>query len=106
VPAAGIAAPTSPRPPPSQAFCKIAGIQVSPVQEITPEQLASAPYPAYQPPLSQGVVVQQKRPYWQDRTWTDADVGYLSFFAAMHVIALVGAPLTFSWDALEVMLGG
>jgi hypothetical protein len=90
----------------AQAFCKLAGIQVSPVQPITPEELASAPYPAYQPALSQGVTVQQKRPYWQDRTWTDTDVGYLSFFVAMHVIALVGAPLTFSWDALEVMLGG
>lgn len=89
-----------------QAFCKLAGIQVSPVQSITPEELANAPYPAYQPPFSRGVTVQQKRPYWQDRTWTDTDVGYLSFFAAMHVIALVGAPLTFSWDALQVMLAG
>lgn len=60
--------------PPSQAFCKLAGIQVSPLQDITQEQLASAPYPAYQPPLSQGVTVQQKRPYWQNRTWTDTDV--------------------------------
>jgi hypothetical protein len=50
--------------------------------------------------------VQQKRPYWQDRTWTDTDVGYLSFFAAMHAVALLGGPLTFSWDALHVMLGG
>jgi stearoyl-CoA desaturase (delta-9 desaturase) len=93
-------------PVPLQAFCKLAGIQVSPVQSITPEELANAPYPTYQPPFSQGVTVQQKRPYWQDRTWTDTDVGYLSFFAAMHVIALVGAPLTFSWDALQVMLAG
>lgn len=35
-----------------------------------------------------------------------SDVGYLSFFAAMHAAALVGGPLTFSWDALHVMLGG
>lgn len=76
------------------------------MQVITPEELAAAPYPTYQPPFSTGVTVQQKRPYWQHRTWTDTDVGYLSFFAAMHVIALVGAPVTFSWDALQVMLAG
>jgi stearoyl-CoA desaturase (delta-9 desaturase) len=50
--------------------------------------------------------VQQKRPYWRHRTWTETDVGYLSFFVAMHAVALLGAPLTFSWDALQVMLGG
>lgn len=50
--------------------------------------------------------VHQKRNYWQSRSWTDTDVGYLSFFAAMHLVALVGAPLTFSWDAFQVMLGG
>ena len=48
----------------------------------------------------------QKRPYLLRRTFTDTDVGYLAFFAAMHAAALVGGPLTFSWDALEVMLAG
>lgn len=38
---------------------------------------------------------------FQDRSWTDTDVGYLSFFAAMHAAALVLGPLTFSWDALK-----
>ncbi|KAF6257723.1 delta-9 desaturase-like protein [Scenedesmus sp. NREL 46B-D3] len=89
----------------SQAFCKLAGIQVSPLQDITPEQLAAAPFARYTPPLC-NIQVQQKRPYWHGRTWTDTDVGYLSFFAAMHAVALLGGPLTFSWDALQVMLAG
>lgn len=50
--------------------------------------------------------VQQKRPYWKGRSWTDTDIGYLSFFAAMHATALIGGPLTFSWDAFHVMLAG
>jgi hypothetical protein len=35
-----------------QAFCKLAGIQVSPLQDITPEQLAAAPFKRYTPPLA------------------------------------------------------
>jgi hypothetical protein len=69
--------------------------------------LTSGLLPALLPACLPGCLqVQQKRPYWRDRTWTDTDVGYLSFFAAMHAVALLGAPLTFSWDALHVMLGG
>eukprot|EP00878_Enallax_costatus_P037482 GHUV01042342.1.p1 GENE.GHUV01042342.1~~GHUV01042342.1.p1 ORF type:complete len:379 (+),score=81.54 GHUV01042342.1:277-1413(+) len=89
----------------SQAFCKLVGLQTSPVQDITPEQIAAAPFARYTPPFS-SIEVQQKRNYWQERSWTDTDVGYLSFFAVMHLVALVGAPLTFSWDAFQVMLGG
>jgi stearoyl-CoA desaturase (delta-9 desaturase) len=29
-----------------------------------------------------------------------------AFFIAMHAVALVGGPLTFSWDALGVAAGG
>ena len=51
--------------------------------------------------------VNQKRPYLLGgRTFTDTDVGYLAFFAAMHAAALIGGPLTFSWDALQVCLAG
>jgi hypothetical protein len=34
-----------------QAFCKLAGIQVSPLQDISPEQLAAAPFQRYTPLL-------------------------------------------------------
>jgi hypothetical protein len=88
-----------------QAFCKLTGIETAPVQDITPEQLANAPYPRYQP-LGTDYVVQQKRAYFLDRQWTDTDVGYLSFFAAMHAVALIAGPLTFSWDALSVAAAG
>ncbi len=42
---------------------------------------------------------------YSDREWTSTDAGYLIFFLPMHVLALVLGPLTFSWDAFEVMLG-
>lgn len=45
--------------------------------------------------------VQKKRPYLFGRDFTETDVGYLAFFAGMHAIALIGGPLTFSWDALK-----
>lgn len=48
-----------------------------------------------------GLKVQKKRPYVFGRDFTETDVGYLAFFVAMHAIALVGGPLTFSWDALQ-----
>jgi stearoyl-CoA desaturase (delta-9 desaturase) len=88
-----------------QAFCKLTGIKVSPVQDITSEELAASPFPVYKP-LASTLRVQQKRPYFLGRQWTDTDVGYLSFFAAMHAIALVAGPLTFSWDALNVAAAG
>lgn len=52
-------------------------------------------------PLS-ALIVQKKRPYFFGRDYTETDVGYLAFFGAMHAIALVGGPLTFSWEALQV----
>lgn len=50
--------------PSTQAFCRLVGLKVSPVQEVTPEQLASPPFPAYKPLLSE-LTVQQKRPYFR-----------------------------------------
>lgn len=41
--------------------------------------------------------VQKKRPYFLGRDWTETDVGYLAFFGAMHAVAFIGGPLTFSW---------
>lgn len=32
------------------------------------------------------------------------DVGYLAFFLGMHVVTLIGGPLTFRGDALSVCL--
>jgi hypothetical protein len=52
--------PSGPPLKTQQAFCRLTGITTSPVQEITPAQLAGSEYPAYQPPLS-SVTVQQKR---------------------------------------------
>ncbi len=54
-------------------------------------------------PLSQliGVVV-----YPLPHSCSPPQVGYLAFFAAMHAVALVGGPLTFSWDCLQLCLAG
>lgn len=35
-----------------QAFCKLVGIETLPVQDITPDQLAAAPFPQYTPLFS------------------------------------------------------
>lgn len=90
-----------------QAFCRLLGLQVSPIQIIRAEDLVNPPFPftPYNPPLS-NVTVHQKRPYFGDRKWTDTDIGYLSFFVAMHATALVAGPLTFSWDALQMAVAG
>ena len=45
--------------------------------------------------------VQKKRPYFFGRNYTETDVGYLAFFGAMHAIALVGGPLTYTPEALQ-----
>lgn len=87
----------------SQAFVKLIGITTSPKREVTPEELAASPYPAYQPLLSD-VTVQQKRPYWRDRAWTDTDVARLLFYVAMTGTALVLGPLTYSPESLRLML--
>jgi hypothetical protein len=50
--------------PSTQAFCRLVGLKVSPVQEVTAEQLANPPFPAYKPLLSE-LTVQQKRPYFR-----------------------------------------
>jgi hypothetical protein len=47
-----------------QAVCKLLGLKVSDVEEVTPEALANPPFEAYTPILSE-LVVQQKRPYFR-----------------------------------------
>ncbi len=117
-------------------------------QDISRQELANSPFPAYTPAMS-SITVQQKRPYWRARMWTDTgdctrlgcshcalewcgyvarhfcssccsavvadcaciachapDIGYLSFFAGMHALALLAGPFTYSWDVLKVALGG
>ncbi|KIZ04879.1 hypothetical protein MNEG_3079 [Monoraphidium neglectum] len=87
----------------SQAFVKLLGIETSPKQDVTPEELANSPYTSYTPPLS-NLTVQQKRPYWRERSWTETDVARLVFYGAMSGAALVLGPLTYSPEALQLML--
>ncbi len=123
----------------TQAFTKLLGLQLAKASDFDPARLDNPPYQPYTVPFSD-LRVQQLRPYFQDRTFTDTDVGYLvrcslscvqpvracvcacvcvcahvcecvcvppqAFFVAMHAAALIGGPLTFSWDALYVALGG
>lgn len=88
-----------------RALLSAAGIQASPLRDIPPEVLASPPYAAYTAPLST-LVVQQKRPYFLGREWTDGDLGYAGFYVAMHAAALLLGPLTYSPEALQVAVGG
>ncbi|KAK9824554.1 hypothetical protein WJX72_011275 [[Myrmecia] bisecta] len=91
-----------------QAFCRLLNLKLASLDDVL-EQGTSlvagpAPFPATTVPFS-SLRVQQKRPYFFNRTWTETDVGYLSFFLGMHAIALGLGPFTFSWDALQVALG-
>ncbi|GLC45607.1 hypothetical protein PLESTB_001785000 [Pleodorina starrii] len=89
----------------AKAFTSLLGLKLAKPEDLDPETLRDPPFPRYRVPGSQ-LEVQQLRPYFLNRTFTDTDVGYLAFFAAMHLVALIGGPLTFSWDALEVCLAG
>ncbi|GIL74570.1 hypothetical protein Vretimale_2252 [Volvox reticuliferus] len=89
----------------AKAFTSLLGLKLSKPEDLDPETLRDPPFAGYQVPGSD-LLVQKLRPYFFNRTYTDTDVGYLAFFASMHLVALIGGPLTFSWDALEVCLAG
>ncbi|KAL6753035.1 delta-9 desaturase-like protein [Haematococcus lacustris] len=89
----------------SQAFTRLLGLRTVRAEDFDPTSLDTPPYPPYTVPLS-SLRVQRLRPYLLNRTFTDTDAGYGAFFIAMHAAALVGGPLTFSGDALQVALVG
>ncbi|KAG2502171.1 hypothetical protein HYH03_000658 [Edaphochlamys debaryana] len=89
----------------SKYFTSLLGLKLAKPEDLDPSTLVNPPFAAYTPPLSD-LSVQKLRPYFLGRTYTDTDVGYLAFFVAMHVAALIGGPLTFSWDALTVCMAG
>lgn len=89
----------------AKAFTSLLGLKLSRPEDLDPDTLRDPPFSRYTP-LGSTLSVQQLRPYFLNRTYTDTDVGYLAFFAAMHAVALVGGPLTFSWDCLQLCLAG
>jgi hypothetical protein len=60
----------------TQAFTKLLGLKLAQPADLDPATLESPPFPAYTVPLSSGLTVQQLRPYFVGRTFTDTDVGY------------------------------
>ncbi|PNW83836.1 hypothetical protein CHLRE_04g217939v5 [Chlamydomonas reinhardtii] len=89
----------------AKAFTSLLGLQLAKPEDLDPDTLRSPPFPRYTPALSE-LSVQQLRPYFLNRTYTDTDVGYLAFFSAMHLVALVGGPLTYSPECLQLCLAG
>ncbi|KAG2433974.1 hypothetical protein HYH02_012436 [Chlamydomonas schloesseri] len=89
----------------AKAFTGLLGLKLARPEDLDPDTLRNPPFPRYTPLLSE-LSVQQLRPYFSNRTYTDTDVGYLAFFAAMHAVALVGGPLTYSPECLQLCLAG
>ncbi|PNW83842.1 hypothetical protein CHLRE_04g217945v5 [Chlamydomonas reinhardtii] len=89
----------------AKAFTSLLGLQLAKPEDLDPDTLRNPPFPRYTPALSE-LSVQQLRPYFLNRTYTDTDVGYLAFFSAMHLVALVGGPLTYSPECLQLCLAG
>eukprot|EP00198_Chlamydomonas_reinhardtii_P011935 XP_001701272.1 fatty acid desaturase [Chlamydomonas reinhardtii] len=72
----------------AKAFTSLLGLQLAKPEDLDPDTLRSPPFPRYTPALS------------------ELSVGYLAFFSAMHLVALVGGPLTYSPECLQLCLAG
>lgn len=57
-----------------QAFTSLLGLKLSRPEDLDPDTLRDPPFPRYTP-LGSTLSVQQLRPYFLNRTYTDTDVG-------------------------------
>jgi hypothetical protein len=90
----------------SVALVRLLGLTTSPVEDVTAEQLAASPFPVYRPLFAQDVEVQQKRPYFFGRRYTDTDAARIVFYGAMVATAVALGPATYSPEAAGLALAG
>lgn len=86
-----------------QGFCRLFNLKLASLDAALDRNISLAEqsaFPVESVPFS-GLEVHKKRPYFFNRDFTETDVGYLAFFGAMHAVAFVGGPLTFTWEALQ-----
>ena len=75
----------SPSPPSPKAFTSLLGLQLAKPEDLDPDTLRNPPFPRYTPALSE-LSVQQLRPYFLNRTYTDTDVSYLTSWRARELL--------------------
>eukprot|EP00198_Chlamydomonas_reinhardtii_P011934 XP_001701271.1 predicted protein [Chlamydomonas reinhardtii] len=69
----------------AKAFTSLLGLQLAKPEDLDPDTLRNPPFPRYTPALSE-LSVQQLRPYFLNRTYTDTDVSYLTSWRARELL--------------------